>query len=231
MLDTLYIDAVEQADALLKPKRVEVLRQLAEPRTCTQIGQVLGDTPQAVYYHVKRLQAHGLVALVEEHRVRGIIEGVYQSVARSFWVAPAVVGRLGEPRTREALLGLGFLLDLTENMQRDLARLADGPPTLPSFGIAAWLGEGFEQGFVLFATLLGLSTLVWSYRRHRVMRAIGLLLPGLAALWFGVLYAPLHHSLVPHAIVMTFGGTLVGLAHLLNLRLNHGHVHDASCAH
>jgi MerC mercury resistance protein len=102
---------------------------------------------------------------------------------------------------------------------------------LPSFGIAAWLGEGFEQGFVLFATLLGLSTLVWSYRRHRVMRAIGLLLPGLAALWFGVLYAPLHHSLVPHAIVMTFGGTLVGLAHLLNLRLNHGHVHDASCAH
>jgi hypothetical protein len=30
---------------------------------------------------------------------------------------------------------------------------------------------------------------------------------------------------------MTFGGTLVGLAHLANLRLNHGHVHDASCAH
>jgi len=24
---------------------------------------------------------------------------------------------------------------------------------------------------------------------------------------------------------------LVGLAHLLNLRLNHWHVHDASCAH
>lgn len=102
---------------------------------------------------------------------------------------------------------------------------------LPSLGIAAWLGDGLEQGFVLFATLLGLFTLVWSYRRHRAMRAIGWLLPGLAALWFGVLYAPLHHSPVPHAIVMTFGGTLVGLAHLLNLRLNHGHVHDASCVH
>ena len=109
MLDTLYIDTVEQADALLKPKRVEVLRQLAEPRTCTQIGQVLGDTPQAVYYHVKRLQAHGLVTLVEEHRVRGIIEGVYQAVAKSFWVSPTIVGRLGEPRTRDQLLGLGFL--------------------------------------------------------------------------------------------------------------------------
>ena len=55
--------------------------------------------------------------------------------------------------------------------------------------------------------------------------------PRLAVLWVGILYAPLHHSLLPHAVAMTFGGTLVGLAHLANLRLNHGHVHDATCAH
>ena len=102
---------------------------------------------------------------------------------------------------------------------------------LPSLGVSAWLGEGFEQVFVLFATLFGLAVLAWSYRRHRAMRALALLVPGLAVLWVGVLYAPLHHSVVPHAVVMTFGGTLVGVAHLLNLRLNHGHVHDASCAH
>jgi hypothetical protein len=102
---------------------------------------------------------------------------------------------------------------------------------LPSLGIAVWLGEDFELGFVSFATLLGVFTLVWGYRRHRVVRALGLLIPGLVALWAGVLFAPLHHALVPHAITMTLGGTLVGLAHLANLRLNHGHVHDASCAH
>jgi hypothetical protein len=102
---------------------------------------------------------------------------------------------------------------------------------LPSLGIAAWLGDGFERGFVAFATFLGLFTIVWGYRRHRAVRALWLLLPGLAALWFATGYAPLHHAVVPHAIVMTFGGTLVGLAHLANLRLNHGHVHDAHCAH
>ena len=102
---------------------------------------------------------------------------------------------------------------------------------LPSLGIAAWLGDGFEQAFVLFATLLGLFSVVWGYRRHGAIRALGLLLPGLAVLWAGVLYAPLHHALVPHAVAMTLGGTLVGLAHVANLRLNHGHVHDASCAH
>jgi hypothetical protein len=102
---------------------------------------------------------------------------------------------------------------------------------LPSLGIAAWLDNGFERGFVAFATLLGLFTLVWGYRRHRAVRALWLLLPGLAALWLGSGYEPLHHAVVPHAIVMTLGGTLVGLAHLANLRLNPGHVHDAHCAH
>jgi len=102
---------------------------------------------------------------------------------------------------------------------------------LPSLGIAAWLGEDFERGFVLFATLLGLFTLAWGYRRHRAVRALGLLLPGLGILWLSVLYAPLHHALVAHAATMTVGGTLVGLAHLANLRLNHRHVHDASCVH
>jgi hypothetical protein len=102
---------------------------------------------------------------------------------------------------------------------------------LPSLGVAAWLGDDFERGFVLFATMLGLFSVVWGYRRHGAVRALGLLLPGLATLWVGVLYGPLHHALVPHAIAMTLGGTLIGLAHLANLRLNHGHVHDASCAH
>lgn len=102
---------------------------------------------------------------------------------------------------------------------------------LPALGIAAWLDDGFERGFVTFATLLGLFTIVWGYRRHRAVRALWLLLPGLAALWLGTGYEPLHHSTVAHAITMTLGGTLVGLAHLANLRLNHGHVHDAHCAH
>jgi len=101
----------------------------------------------------------------------------------------------------------------------------------PSLGLSVWLGDGVEQVVVVFVTLLGLFSLVLGYRRHRAWRALGLLVPGLALLWSGLLYAPLHHSLVPHAVVMTLGGTLVGIAHLVNLRLNHGHVHDASCAH
>ena len=102
---------------------------------------------------------------------------------------------------------------------------------LPTVGVSALLAPTLEVAFVLFATLFGLAVLAWSYRRHRTSLALVLLVPGLLVLWVGVLYPPLHHSVVPHALAMTLGGTLVGLAHIANLRLNRCHVHDAHCAH
>jgi hypothetical protein len=103
---------------------------------------------------------------------------------------------------------------------------------VPALGVSLWLGEGFERGFVIFVTALGAFSLIWGWRRHRVVRALGVLALGLAVLWAGVLYTPLHESLLPHAVAMTLGGALVGLAHVINLRLNHGrHVHTASCVH
>lgn len=102
---------------------------------------------------------------------------------------------------------------------------------IPSLGLSVWLGDSFERAFVVFVTVVGLFSLMWGYRRHRAFRALTLLLVGLGLLWAGLLCAPLHDSVVPHAIVMTLGGGLVGLAHFVNLRLNHWHVHDSSCAH
>jgi hypothetical protein len=103
---------------------------------------------------------------------------------------------------------------------------------VPSLGIAAWFGENFEQAFAVFATGLGLMTMVWGYRRHRDVRALSLLLPGLAILWFGVLFEPLDAWPFAHGLVMATGGALVGFAHIANLRLHHGaHVHGPGCAH
>jgi DNA-binding transcriptional ArsR family regulator len=142
MKDVVYLDRLEQAEALLKPRRIEILRRLAEPRTCTQIAAELGDSPQKVYYHVKRLQQAGLVELVDERRVRGINEGIYRAVAGSFWLSPRLVGTLG-PRNVQDAMSLGFLLDLAEELQADLAQLAatrseprDDASQLPSLGIA-----------------------------------------------------------------------------------------------
>lgn len=122
MTDLLYLERVEQAETLLKPQRIEVLRQLAEPRSCTEVAARLDQTQQRVYYHVKRLVEHGIVTQVAERRVRGINEGVYQATARAYWVSPRLVGRIGQRQQRDEA-SLGYLLDLMEEVQSDVAAL------------------------------------------------------------------------------------------------------------
>jgi DNA-binding transcriptional ArsR family regulator len=157
MRDLLYLERVEQAETLLKPQRIEVLRQLAEPRSCTEVAARLDQTQQRVYYHVKRLVEHGLVDQVAERRVRGINEGLYQATARAYWLSPRLVGRIGGPQERDEA-SLGYLLDLMEEVQYDVAALhtqaahraarhrealhrhapprAVGEPDLPSLGVS-----------------------------------------------------------------------------------------------
>jgi DNA-binding transcriptional ArsR family regulator len=96
MRDVVYLDQIEQAEALLKPQRIEVLRQLAEPRSCTEVAAGLDQTPQRVYYHVRRLLEAGLVRQVTERRVRGIREGIYQPAGRN---SPSVTYRPTRPLT------------------------------------------------------------------------------------------------------------------------------------
>lgn len=136
MRDVEYLNRIEQAEALLKPQRIEVLRQLAEPRSCTEIAHALDQTPQRVYYHVKRLVEAGLVTQVSERKVRGIHEGIYQATARSYWLSPQLVGRIGGARRSTDELSLGYLLDLMEEVQQDVAALDRTRPELPSIGVS-----------------------------------------------------------------------------------------------
>ncbi len=89
---------------------------------------------------------------------------------------------------------------------------------LPSVGLALALSDRVELAFVLFASLVGTVSLVRGFRRHRAGLALMLLAPGLALLWAGVRWPPLHHAAVPHALAMAAGGSLVAVAHFLNLR-------------
>ena len=144
MRDVVYLDQIEQAEALLKPQRIEVLRQLAEPRSCTEVAAELDQTPQRVYYHVKRLVDASLVSQVSERRVRGIHEGIYQATGRSYWLSPRLVGRIGLRQTRDRL-SLGYLLDLMEDVQADVAALDLSRSDLPSIGVSGDIRVRPEQ--------------------------------------------------------------------------------------
>jgi hypothetical protein len=102
---------------------------------------------------------------------------------------------------------------------------------LPALGLGMLAVQQWELAYVAFASLLALASLWQGFRRHRVYRALAFLVPGLLAVWAGLLVPALHDHVVRHAVTMTFGGTLIAVAHLVNLRLTHGHVHDATCSH
>lgn len=144
MRDVLYLEHMQQAETLLKPQRIEVLRQLAEPRSCTEVARILRQSQQRVYYHVRRLVDAGLATQIAERRVRGIMEGVYQASARSYWLSPRLVGRMGPGRRRDEL-SLGYLLELMEDVQADVARLDRTSPELPSIGVCGHIRVPPEQ--------------------------------------------------------------------------------------
>jgi hypothetical protein len=105
---------------------------------------------------------------------------------------------------------------------------------MPALG-AGLAGAGFEIGFIVFASTVALSSLILGYRRHRVLRALLFLAPGLVSLWSAVLIPPLHHNVIAHAVAMALGGTLIATSHLINLRLSHqlsnpGHANQACCS-
>jgi hypothetical protein len=101
---------------------------------------------------------------------------------------------------------------------------------VPAVGFTFLADEGFERGFVVFASAFALASLLIGFRRHRAFRALMFLIPGITVLAVGA-FSYLHADPIPHAVLMAVGGTLVACAHVLNLRLSHGHVHDAGCRH
>jgi DNA-binding transcriptional ArsR family regulator len=153
MQDVLLVEHIQQAEVLLKPQPIEILRQLAEPRTCTEIGERLGQSPQRVYYHVRRLVEAGLVEQVAERKVRGIHEGIYQARARAYWISPRLVGRIGDLRRAQDELSLGYLLDLMEEVQTDIAALDRSAPELPSIGVSGAIRVPADKRQQFFADL------------------------------------------------------------------------------
>jgi len=124
MRDVMLIEDADQAGALLNPLRLELLRRADEPRTCNELAEALRETPQKIYYHVKVLERAGALEKVEERRVRAISEGYYRATARSYWLSPKLVGRIGGSGRARDQTSLGPLLSLAEELQTDIGRLA-----------------------------------------------------------------------------------------------------------
>lgn len=119
------VDSADQAAVLLKPLRIAMLRQMDGPRTCPELAEELGETPQKIYYHVKTMQRAGLVERSGERLVNGIAEGFYRARAQSYWFSPGLVRSLGGTDAARDQTSLRTLASHAEEMLEDVGRLAE----------------------------------------------------------------------------------------------------------
>lgn len=122
--DVEVIEDTEAATVALDPVRARLLGELAVPASAAGLAARVGLPRQKVNYHLKALEAHGLVRLAEERRHGGITERVLEASAASYVVSPAAVtASAADPDASADRLSAGHLVALAGRVVREVGRL------------------------------------------------------------------------------------------------------------
>ena len=127
MQDVAVIEDAATAEVSLDPIRARMLAELAEPHTATTLAARLGLARQKVNYHVKTLEQHGLVELVEERRKGNMTERVVRASAGAYVISPAALAAVApDPARSPDRLSARWLLALAARLVRETGALING---------------------------------------------------------------------------------------------------------
>jgi DNA-binding transcriptional ArsR family regulator len=127
MLDVAVIDDPAAAEAALEPARARLLAQLTEPRSASMLAAVVGLPRQQVNYHLRTLEQHGLVELVEERRKGNVTERLLRAAAASYVISPSALAAVApDPSRAPDRLSARWLLALAAQLVRDVGDLITG---------------------------------------------------------------------------------------------------------
>ncbi|MGW3542660.1 ArsR/SmtB family transcription factor [Nocardia niigatensis] len=184
MLDVAVIEEPAAAEASLDPIRSRILAALAEPGSAAMLAGRLGLPRQKVNYHLKELERHGLVELVEERRKGNVTERVFRATAASYVISPSALGAVSpDPARSPDQLSARWLLALGSRLVQEVGALLTGAARaqrpVASFGIDAQVRFASAADRAAFAEELAqaVTTLVSRYhdesapggRDHRVV--------------------------------------------------------------
>src|SRR6266545_5118364 len=127
MLDVAVIEDAAAAESSLDPVRARLLAELAKPGSATMLAGRLGLPRQRVNYHVRELERHGLVELVEERRKGNVTERVLRATASSYVISPAALAAVQpDPARSPDRLSARWLLAVAARLVRDVGALIAG---------------------------------------------------------------------------------------------------------
>jgi DNA-binding transcriptional ArsR family regulator len=127
MYEVAVIEDPAAAEASLDPMRSKLLAQLVEPGSATALAAKVGLARQKVNYHLRTLERHGLVELVEERKKGNVTERVMQATAASFVISPMALASVQpDPARSPDRLSARWLLALAAQLVRDVGSLVTG---------------------------------------------------------------------------------------------------------
>jgi DNA-binding transcriptional ArsR family regulator len=187
MLDVAVIDDPGAAEVTLDPVRARLLAALAEPGSASSLAAETGLSRQRINYHLRALERHGLLELVEERRKGNCTERVLQATAASYVISPLALSAVApDPARRPDQLSAGWMLALGARLVREVGQLANGARAagkpLATYAIDSEIRFASATDRAAFAEELGAAVagLVDKYhdesarggRRHRLVVAL-----------------------------------------------------------
>ena len=112
-------DGGRAAVLIQHPLRRRVLAEAADPVSATELARRLGLTRQAVNYHVRQLLKAGFLKPAGRRMRRNLVERQYVATARSYVLAPQILGPVAAGVQADAF-SASYLLGLTSLAQQEL---------------------------------------------------------------------------------------------------------------
>ncbi|MFJ8959816.1 ArsR/SmtB family transcription factor [Lentzea sp. NPDC102401] len=127
MFEVAVIEDPSAAEVSLDPVRARLLAELVEPGSATMLAAKVGLPRQKVNYHLRTLEQHGLVELVEERRKGNVNERLMQATAASYVISPAALAAVQpDPARSPDRLSARWLLAVAARLVRDVGTLITG---------------------------------------------------------------------------------------------------------
>lgn len=127
MHEVAVIEDPAAAVVSLDPVRVQLLTELSGPASASMLAQRIGLPRQKVNYHLRALERHGLVELVEERRKGNCTERLLRASAASYVISPSALASLEpDPARSPDRLSSRWLLSLASRLVRDVGELIVG---------------------------------------------------------------------------------------------------------
>jgi DNA-binding transcriptional ArsR family regulator len=115
------------AEVSLDPVRARLLAELAEPGSAAQVAVRVGLARQKVNYHLRTLEQHGLIELVQERRKGNVTERVMQATAAAYLISPAALAAVQpDPERSPDRLSAHWLLAVAARTVREVGSLMIG---------------------------------------------------------------------------------------------------------